>query len=311
MVFGVSKFDRQREYAGESVSAALLHIVDGKPAAGIGSGPLARTLLFFRTPFVSAWRHRDLIAAILRRELRERFKGSVAGWVWAVFAPLLSLLTYTVAFSGLATLPDGTIAASPIDYAMFIFGGLIAFNFFSEMAYRAPTLLHEYAHFIKHTMFPAALLPVISTLRAMVYTTIGLIVMLACQLVFMHALHWTVILLPLWYVAFLAFLMGLTWFLSALGAFARDISHLMMTITPLLMFATPVFYSPETLSPTMHLLMYANILAGFVEIVRDLVVFGRLPGVIVSLWTLFLSAVTFWCGYWFFCRRQDGIVDVI
>jgi ABC-type polysaccharide/polyol phosphate export permease len=61
----------------------------------------------------------------------------------------------------------------------------------------------------------------------------------------------------------------------------------------------------------MHLVMYANILAGFVEIVRDLVVFGRLPGVIVSLWTLFLSAVTFWCGYWFFCRRQDGIVDVI
>jgi lipopolysaccharide transport system permease protein len=56
----------------------------------------------------------------LRRELRERFKGSVAGRVWAVLAPLLSLLTYTVAFSGLATLPDGTIAASPIDYAMCI-----------------------------------------------------------------------------------------------------------------------------------------------------------------------------------------------
>jgi hypothetical protein len=66
-------------------------------------------------------------------------------------------------------------------------GRLIAFNFFSEMAYRAPSLLHEYAHFIGHTMFPAALLPIISTLRAMVYTTIGLILMLACQLVFMHS----------------------------------------------------------------------------------------------------------------------------
>jgi len=306
VVVGISQLDQQRENASEAVSAALLHVVDGKPATGLELGPLARALRSLQTPFVSAWHHRDLIAAILRRELRERFKGSVAGWVWAVLAPLLSLLTYTVAF-----LPNGTVAASPIDYAMFIFGGLIAFNFFSEMAYRAPSLLHEYAHFIKHTMFPAALLPVISTLRAMVYTTIGLMLMLACQLVFMHSLHWTVILLPLWYVAFLAFLMGLTWFLSALGAFARDISHLMMTITPLLMFATPVFYSPETLSPTMQLVMYGNILAGFVEIVRDLVVFGRLPSVVVTLWTLFLSAVTFWFGYWFFCRRQDGIVDVI
>jgi lipopolysaccharide transport system permease protein len=311
VVARMSRLDQQRENAGESVSTALLHIVDGKPATGFESGSLAQALRFLQTPFASAWHHRDLVTVILRRELRERFKGSVAGWVWAVLSPLLSLLTYTVAFSGLATLPDGTVAVSPIDYAMFIFGGLIAFNFFSEMAYRAPSLLHEYAHFIKHTMFPAALLPVISTLRAMVYTTIGLILMLACQLVFMHSLHWTVILLPLWYVAFLAFLMGLTWFLSALGAFARDTSHLMMTITPLLMFATPVFYSPETLSPTMQLVMYGNILTGFVEIVRDLVVFGRLPGAIVTLWTLFLSAVTFWFGYWFFCRRQDGIVDVI
>src|SRR5258708_19172218 len=163
----ISQLDQQRENAGKSVSAALLHIVDGKPATGFESGPLARALRFLRTPFVSAWHHRDLIAAILRRELRERFKGSVAGWVWAVLAPLLSLLTYTVAFSGFATLPDGTIAASPIDYAMFIFGGLIAFNFFSEMPYRAPSLLHEYAHFIKHTMFPAPLLPCLWTLRAM------------------------------------------------------------------------------------------------------------------------------------------------
>src|SRR5258708_2455357 len=167
VVVRISQVDQQRESAGESVSTALIHIVDGKPATGLESGSLAQALRFLQTPFVSAWHHRDLVAAILRRELRERFKGSVAGWVWAVLAPLLSLLTYTVAFSGLATLPNGTVAASPIDDPMFIFGGLIAFNFFSEMAYRAPSLLHEYAHFIKHTMFPAPLLPCLWTLRAM------------------------------------------------------------------------------------------------------------------------------------------------
>src|SRR5260370_39165681 len=117
------------------------------------------------------------------------------------------------------------------------------------MAYGAPSLCQDYPLYNKRGLSPAALLPIISTLRAMVYTTIGLILMLACQLIFMHSLHWTVILLPLWYIAFLAFLMGLTWLLSALGAFARDTSYLMMTITPLLMFATPLFYSLETLLP--------------------------------------------------------------
>jgi hypothetical protein len=154
----------------------------------------------------------------------------MAGWVWAVFAPLLSLVTYTIVFSGAVKLPNNADAGSPIDYALFVFGGLVAFNFFAEMAYRAPSLLLEYAHYIKQTMFPAQMLPVISTLRATTYASIGLALMLLCQLVFSGSLHWTVLLLPMWFIPFLAFLLGLTWLMSAMGAFTRDWLS-MMTIS--------------------------------------------------------------------------------
>ena len=179
------------------------------------------------------------------------------------------------------------------------------------MAYRAPSLLHEYAHYIKQTMFPAAMLPVISTLRAMTYASIGLALMLLCQLAFTGSLHWTVLLLPLWFIPFLTFLIGLTWLLSAMGAFTRDAAYFMMTISPVLMFATPVFFSHEALSPNMRLVMYANILTGFIEIVRDIVVLGNLPNLLVCLWTLFLALLTFWVGYWFFRRQSGAIADVI
>ena len=62
------------------------------------------------------------------------------------------------------------------------------------------------------------------------------------------------------------------------GAFTRDTAYLMMTIAPVLMFATPVFWSHETLGPDMRLLMYLNILTGFIEVIRDIVVFGQPPG---------------------------------
>jgi lipopolysaccharide transport system permease protein len=287
-----------------------LHVIDGKTVL-VEAGLFAATVRFLAEPFKSAWLHRDLILAILRRELRERFKGSVAGWLWAIMAPLLSLITYTVAFSGVTKLPNNAVASSPIDYALFIFGGLIAFNFFSEMAYRAPSLLHEYAHYIKQTMFPAEMLAVISTLRATSYASIALVLMLVSQLAFGGSLHWTVLLLPLWFIPFLAFLIGLTWFLSAMGAFTRDTSYLMMTVAPLLMFVTPVFFALDSLSPTLQLVMYANILTGFIEVVRDIVVFGRMPGLLISAWTLFLSFGMFWFGYWFFCKTRAGISDVI
>jgi lipopolysaccharide transport system permease protein len=291
--------------------APVMHFLDGKQVIAGNYNRFELFIRFLLEPFTGAWHHRDLIVAILRRELRERFSGSVAGWVWAVVAPLISLVTYTLVFGGAAKLPNGQIANSPIDYALFVFGGLIAFNFFTEMAYRAPSLLHEYAHYLKQTMFPAEMLPVISTLRATTYATIGLTLMLICQLIFSGSLHWTVLLLPLWFIPFLAFLLGITWLLSAMGAFTRDTAYLMMTIAPVLMFATPVFFSHEALSPDVRLLMYANIMTGFIEIIRDIVVFGQLPSILVVGWTVFLSALTFWVGYWFFRRQQDGITDVI
>lgn len=289
----------------------LLHIIDGEAVVDQNRSPWFAFGQFLRAPFISAYRHRDLVAVILKRELDERFKGSQAGWVWALAAPLLSLLTYTFAFGGSAVLPDKSAAKSAYDYSLFVFGGLIAFNFFAEMAYRAPSLLQEYSHFIKQTLFPAEMLAVISTLRASAYAAIGLALMLIAQLALTHTLSWTVILLPIWAASFMAFLIGMTWLLSALGAFTRDVSYLMMTVSPLLLFATPVFFSQEILPYPISIAIYANVLTGFVEIIRDLVFFGRLPGVGVSAWTFSVSAGMFWFGYWFFSRNRANIADVL
>lgn len=299
------------EHHANGPDVLVLHIIDGESVVDGNLGVLVKIGQFFVAPFVSAFRHRDLIRVILKRELDERFKGSQAGWVWALTAPLLSLLTYTFAFGGSAVLPNKEVAKTAYDYSLFVFGGLIAYSFFAEMAYRAPSLLQEYAHFIKQTLFPAEMLAVISTLRASAYAGIGVVLMLGAQLVFTQTLSWTVLLLPIWAISFMAFLIGMTWFLSALGAFTRDISYLMMTISPLLLFATPVFFSNDLLPSPLDTLIYVNVLTGFVEIVRDLVFWGRLPKIGVSIWTLSISAGMFWFGYWFFNRKRASIADVL
>jgi lipopolysaccharide transport system permease protein len=85
----------------------------------------------------------------------------------------------------------------------------------------------------------------------------------------------------------------------------------MMTVAPLLMFATPVFFSTDGFSPTLKLVFYINIMTGFIEVLRDIVVFGVLPDPRVCLWVLFLSTATFYFGFWFFGKQRDGIADVI
>jgi len=289
-----------------------VNVVNGKQIVVEDLGPADRAVRFLRKPFVQMLHHQDLIQAILRREVSERFKGSAAGWVWAVVAPLLAIAVYSFAFTTNLKLPMADTTAGPrVGYALFIFSGIIVFNFWSEMAFRAPMLLHEYTHFIKQTIFPSDMLAVISTLRAALYTLISIVVMLLFQLSMVGSLPWTVLLIPFVFVPLMTFLIGMSWFLCALGAFTRDAGYLMINIVPLFMFATPVFYPHGALPAPWDFWIYVNALTGYVEVMRDMVLIGQLPKLPVYLWTLFTSIFTFYFGYWFFDRYRNVIVDVI
>jgi lipopolysaccharide transport system permease protein len=289
-----------------------VNVVNGKQIVVEDLGPAERAVRFLIKPFVQMWHHQDLIQAILRREISERFKGSAAGWVWAVVAPLLAIAVYSFAFTTSLKIPMADSAAGPrIGYALFIFSGIIVFNFWSEMAFRAPMLLHEYTHFIKQTIFPSDMLAVISTLRATLYTLISIAVMLVFQLAMTGSLPWTVLLIPFTLIPFMAFLIGMSWFLCAIGAFTRDAGYLMINIVPLFMFATPIFYPHTSLPEPWNFWIYANALTGYVEVMRDIVLLGKLPSLPVYLWTLFTSVFSFYFGYWVFDRYRNVIVDVI
>jgi len=287
-------------------------VVNGKQIVVEALDPGQRFKRFLAKPLLQMRYNREIILAILRRELASRFTGSAGGWLWAVAAPLFAIAVYTFAFT---TKLQMTFAAdqghTPLTYALFIFAGLVVFNFFSEMAYRSPMLLHEYAHFIKQTIFPSDMLAVISTLRAAAYTGIGAVVMLICVAAVKGGLPWTVIFVPLIFIPLSAFLMGLSWFLSAIGAFTRDAGYLMINIVPLFMFLTPVFFSPDSWSFPANLAIYGNALTAYVEIMRDLVLTGTLPNPLTILWALATSIFTFYFGYWFFDRYRNVIVDVI
>src|SRR5271163_2534062 len=82
----------------------------------------------FIAPLAVGWRYREFIVAMLRRELADRFRGSLFGWVWAIVAPLITLAIYTVTFAGALRLPIASMRGGTINYALSTFVGLIVFN---------------------------------------------------------------------------------------------------------------------------------------------------------------------------------------
>ena len=235
------------------------------------------------------------------------------GWIWAIAAPLIMMAAYTVIFSGVVTLAGPAVHRSVGARSLLIFSGITIFNLFAELLYRAPGLLHEHAGFIKKSIFPSETLAWVAVLRAGVYATISFAVLLVFQFALTGRLPWTVILVPFLAVPLILFLLGAVWFLAALGAFTRDIAHLMATIVPLFMFITPVFYSYDDVPSGITAWMRLNIIGDYIELFRDMVLYGDIgvSALIVYGACFVASYVVFLLGYMFFMQYKSVMVDVI
>lgn len=280
-----------------------------KPDSGI-AGEFAENLGLI-TPLARAWHFRELIRAVVRRELMARFSGSILGWLWAIFGPLLMLSVYTVIFSHAVGIRASTAAHGVANYSLNIFVGLIVFNLFGELAYRAPGLLHEHVNFIKKSIFPSETLAWTAAIRAAVYAAISFCVLLVFELIITHKLPVTILLLPFVFAPFFLFLLGVSWFLMALGSFTRDVMHLMASIVPVFMFATPIFYSIDDVPGSLKIFLRANIVGDYVELTRDVVLLDRIPSPWLYLGTVIVSLLVFRSAYRFYMRYKNVFVDVI
>jgi len=267
--------------------------------------------MYVLTPLERAWHYRELIRAVVRRELASRFRGSILGWLWAILGPLVALGVYTFTFSHAVGIPHSAESIGISGYVLSIFAGLTVFNLFGELAYRAPGLLHEHSQVIKKSIFPSETLAWTATLRSSVYASISFALVLVFQLIINHKVPPTALLLPIVVIPFLLFLLGITWFLMALGSFTRDVVHVMISIVPMLMFATPIFYSIQDVPHSMQIYFHLNILGNYVEMTRDLLLFGRLPDFLVYCGTAIASLFIFAFSYRFFMQYKAVFVDVI
>jgi len=262
-------------------------------------------------PFTDIWRQRELFRAILTRELQVRFRGSVFGWAWAVLAPLVMLSIYTLVFSGALKVGVAQDSGGRFGYAFSIFVGLIVFNNFAEIAYRAPLLLAEHKHIIRRSIFPPQILAWIAVARAFVYALIALGVLLAGLLILAGTAHLSWLLAPFILLPLALALLGIVWILSTIGALTGDLNHLIVAVIPVAMFATPVFYEASAVPEAWRPLLYLNPLTGFIEMLRAILLRGEAPSFLAYGLSVAGAVALFYLGRTLFMRKKSILVDII
>jgi ABC-type polysaccharide/polyol phosphate export permease len=194
------------------------------------------------------WKYRVLVQNLVSRELKARYRGTILGFLWSFFNPLLLMVIYTVVFGFIIGPRDPAFNNNPVLYALFLFCGVLPWTWFSSSSIESANVLMIQGNLIKKVLFPAEILPLVVVTSNFIHFLFGLPILLAAKaliaLFVPGAPGFTAHLafLPLVMLVQFIFSLGLGFLLSALTVHFRDIKDILSNLLTFWFFATPIIY---------------------------------------------------------------------
>lgn len=185
------------------------------------------------------WDHRELLRALVGRELRARYKGAAFGWAWALIQPLVMLLIYGLVVGVFL----GAGRAIP-QFMVFIYAGLLAWTLFSTVVTGCVSSVIANGGLIAKANFPRLLLPFAVLLSAVVDFLLQATVLLVGYAILRDVPNASgLVWLPPALLILLLSGLGLGMISAAVNVYIRDVSFLVNVLLQVGFWAVPVIYS--------------------------------------------------------------------
>ncbi|PKH01857.1 teichoic acid ABC transporter permease [Psychromonas sp. MB-3u-54] len=196
----------------------------------------------YKLPFIfvrDIYSSRELLRTMTKRDLQNRYLGSLLGGVWAFIQPLVTLLVmwfvFQVGFKAQPT-PDG------VPFTLWLVSAMIPWFFFSETLSNATNSIIDQADVVKKIVFKVSLLPIVKIISALIIHLffIGILLSIAIAYGYYPTLNWLQI--PYFLFCSLVLLLGISWITSSIVVFFRDIGQVVAVVIQLGFWGTPIFW---------------------------------------------------------------------
>jgi ABC-2 type transport system permease protein len=180
--------------------------------------------------------HREILANLVRKELKVKYAASVLGAVWSLLNPLV----YLAVFSFVAKV----LGAGIPNYPVYLLSGLLAWNLFSASMGSGARAVLDNANLVKKVAFAREILPLSAVGVGLVDFALQSAVLLLYIVVSGYGLHLPeLVLWPLAFVTLLVLTVALSLWFSALNVRYRDVGHLLNIALLVWFWATPIVYA--------------------------------------------------------------------
>lgn len=183
--------------------------------------------------------YRELIAQMVLRDLKVKYKGSALGFLWSFLHPAFMLGLYYVLFTLIA--PD--FRKDIPNYGVFLITGMWPWMSFSSTLGKSAPLFILNADLIKKAYFPREILPIATTLGEFINLIIGITLVFILMIILGYQPSITIFLIVPLIIAQSFLTLSLTLMVSLLDVFYRDTEQILNWLLTVWFFGSPVIYS--------------------------------------------------------------------
>lgn len=227
--------------------------------------------------------YRQMLKTLVQSNLRTRYKGSVFGFLWTFINPLIMLLIYGVVFSNIMRIDME-------NYYLFIFIGILPWMYFLSSIQAGVASIVSNSNLVKKIYFPREVLPLSIVLGSLVNYLLSLIILFAALIILDVKIAITIAYFPLILLIQTVLTIGLTFFVSAINVYFRDLEHMLGLLLSALFYVTPIIYPVSMVPEKLRYLFILNPLNPIISSYQDIFYYHRSPN-LVSLGFVSIAAV--------------------
>lgn len=208
------------------------------------------------------------IYSIAKYEILADFSDSKLGMFWNVINPVVQVLTYWLVFG---VIMPGRTEQDGVNYICWLLGGIVVWFFIQPCITNGANAIFVKREIITKMKFPISILPA-TTIAKEFFNHICLMCILIPLLMmfgFMPNIHWLGLIYYM--ICAIAFSISLSLVTSVLNMLARDVRNAIIASMRLIMYLTPIVWSPSKLNsqPLLRLIMIFNPIDYLVQGYRD------------------------------------------
>lgn len=238
-------------------------------------------------------------------ELKSQVAESHLGWLWWILDPLFFMLVYTF-------IVQYIFGVKINNFALFVFIGLIAWNFFASTVTSSVNLVRSYKSVFLKVYMPKYILIITQIIINFIKMLIGFSISVVVIMILKVNITINILSLIPILIVYILLTFGVSLFFTHFGVYVSDLQNVTAIVIRLLFYMSGVFYTLDRLPDGIKVIYTLICPTGFfLQQYRNVMMYGTNANYLVLLYWFIISIILIFFGLKLMNKYESTYIKVI